>query len=45
MKKIIPNLSIQAAHFGNPWYEEAAEAARRNENLFYREPCFRPNET
>lgn len=30
-----PNLFIHAAHFGNPWYEEAAEAARRNENLYF----------
>jgi predicted TIM-barrel fold metal-dependent hydrolase len=30
-----PNLKIHAAHFGNPWYEEAAECARRNENLYF----------
>lgn len=30
-----PNLKIHAAHFGNPWYEEAAEAARRNSNLYF----------
>jgi predicted TIM-barrel fold metal-dependent hydrolase len=30
-----PNLLIHAAHFGNPWYEEAAEAARRNNNLYF----------
>ena len=30
-----PNLMIHAAHFGNPWYEEAAEAARRNKNLYF----------
>jgi predicted TIM-barrel fold metal-dependent hydrolase len=30
-----PNLIIHAAHFGNPWYEEAAEAARRNKNLYF----------
>jgi len=30
-----PNLVIHAAHFGNPWYEEAAEAARRNTNLYF----------
>jgi uncharacterized protein len=29
------NLVIHAAHFGNPWYEEAAEAARRNKNLYF----------
>jgi predicted TIM-barrel fold metal-dependent hydrolase len=30
-----PNLIIHAAHFGNPWYEEAAEATRRNANLYF----------
>jgi len=30
-----PKLIIHAAHFGNPWYEEAAEAARRNVNLYF----------
>ncbi|MBK9389687.1 MAG: amidohydrolase family protein [Bacteroidetes bacterium] len=30
-----PNLFIHAAHFGNPWYEEAAEATRRNKNLYF----------
>ena len=30
-----PNLKIHAAHFGNPWYEEAAECARRNVNLYF----------
>jgi len=30
-----PRLIIHAAHFGNPWYEEAAEAARRNTNLYF----------
>jgi uncharacterized protein len=30
-----PNLFIHAAHFGNPWYNEAAEAARRNQNLYF----------
>ncbi|HBE42582.1 MAG TPA: hypothetical protein DDW27_15540 [Bacteroidales bacterium] len=30
-----PKLKIHAAHFGNPWYEEAAEAARRNANLYF----------
>lgn len=30
-----PGLLIHAAHFGNPWYEEAAEAARRNQNLYF----------
>ena len=30
-----PKLLIHAAHFGNPWYEEASEAARRNSNLYF----------
>ena len=30
-----PNLTIHAAHFGNPWYAEAAEVARRNKNLYF----------
>jgi uncharacterized protein len=30
-----PGATIQGAHFGNPWYEEAAEAARWNPNLFF----------
>jgi len=30
-----PKLMIHAAHFGNPWYEEAAEATRRNNNLYF----------
>jgi hypothetical protein len=30
-----PKLIIHAAHFGNPWYEEAAEATRRNSNLYF----------
>ena len=30
-----PKLKIHAAHFGNPWYEEAAECARRNINLYF----------
>jgi predicted TIM-barrel fold metal-dependent hydrolase len=28
-------LIIHAAHFGNPWYAEAAEATRRNANLYF----------
>lgn len=28
-------LIIHGAHFGNPWYEEAGEATRRNHNLFF----------
>ncbi len=30
-----PNLIIHAAHFGNPWYNEAGEIARRNKNVFF----------
>ena len=30
-----PKLFMHAAHFGNPWYNEAAEAARRNANLYF----------
>lgn len=30
-----PKLIMHAAHFGNPWYEEAGEATRRNNNLFF----------
>lgn len=30
-----PKLILHAAHFGNPWYEEAAEATRRNKNLYF----------
>ena len=30
-----PKLFMHAAHFGNPWYNEAAEAARRNNNLYF----------
>ncbi len=30
-----PKLVIHAAHFGNPWYDEAGEATRRNRNLFF----------
>ncbi len=30
-----PNLIIHAAHFGNPWYNEAGEVARRNKNLYF----------
>lgn len=29
------DLIIHAAHFGNPWYPEAAEAARLNPNLYF----------
>ncbi len=30
-----PKLMIHAAHFGNPWYDEAGEATRRNKNLYF----------
>ncbi|MBL7189219.1 MAG: amidohydrolase family protein [Phycisphaerae bacterium] len=30
-----PRLTVQGAHFGNPWYEEAAEAARWNPALYF----------
>lgn len=30
-----PNLVIQGAHLGNPWYDEAAEAARWEKNLYF----------
>jgi predicted TIM-barrel fold metal-dependent hydrolase len=31
--RAFPDLVIQGAHFGNPWYDEAAEAARWGPNL------------
>ena len=30
-----PKLNIVGAHFGNPWYDEAAEGSRRNRNLYW----------
>lgn len=30
-----PRLTVQGAHLGNPWYEEAAEAARWNPKLYF----------
>lgn len=30
-----PKINITGAHFGNPWYDEAAEGARRNKNLYF----------
>jgi predicted TIM-barrel fold metal-dependent hydrolase len=30
-----PKLMIQGAHLGNPWYDEAAEAARWEKNLYF----------
>lgn len=35
ISRAFPDLVIQGAHFGNPWYEEAAEAARWGENLYF----------
>ncbi len=33
--RAFPRIKIQGAHMGNPWYDEAAEAARWNPNLFF----------
>jgi uncharacterized protein len=33
--RAFPRLRIQGAHLGNPWYDEAAEAARWSSNLFF----------
>ena len=33
--RLFPTLNIIGAHFGNPWYEEAAMAARWNSNLWF----------
>ncbi|MEX2573178.1 MAG: amidohydrolase family protein [Balneolaceae bacterium] len=30
-----PDLTVIGLHFGNPWYNEAAEAARLNNNLYF----------
>jgi predicted TIM-barrel fold metal-dependent hydrolase len=30
-----PNLVIQGAHLGNPWYDEAAEVTRWEKNLYF----------
>ena len=30
-----PRLTVQGAHLGNPWYEEAAEVARWNPTLYF----------
>ncbi|MEJ7691979.1 amidohydrolase family protein [Daejeonella sp.] len=35
LARLFPRATIQGAHFGNPWYDEAAEAARWNPNLFF----------
>jgi predicted TIM-barrel fold metal-dependent hydrolase len=33
--RAFPDLYVQGAHFGNPWYDEAAEAARWSPKLFF----------
>jgi hypothetical protein len=33
--RAFPRLRIQGAHLGNPWYDEAAEAARWSHNLYF----------
>ncbi len=33
--RVCPRTTLQGAHLGNPWYEEAAEAARWNPNLYF----------
>jgi predicted TIM-barrel fold metal-dependent hydrolase len=33
--RAFPKLNIVGAHLGNPWYEEAVEAARWDPNLFF----------
>ncbi|MEA1996440.1 MAG: amidohydrolase family protein, partial [Gemmatimonadota bacterium] len=33
--RMCPRTVIQGAHFGNPWYDEAAEVCRWNPNLFF----------
>jgi len=33
--RAFPDLVIQGAHLGNPWYDEAAEAARWGPNLYF----------
>ena len=33
--RAFPRLDIVGAHLGNPWYDEAAEAARWDTNLFF----------
>jgi uncharacterized protein len=33
--RAFPGLTIQGAHLGNPWYEEAAEAARWGSRLYF----------
>jgi len=31
----LPSLNLIGAHYGNPWYEEAAELARMHPNVFF----------
>src|SRR5713101_7649206 len=33
--RAFPRLRVQGAHLGNPWYDEAAEAARWSSNLYF----------
>ncbi len=35
ISRAFPDLYIQGAHLGNPWYEEAAEAARWSPRLYF----------
>ena len=35
ISRAFPDLVIQGAHLGNPWYDEAAEAARWGPNLYF----------
>ena len=35
LARVFPRATIQGAHMGNPWYEEAAEACRWNPNLSF----------
>lgn len=35
ISRSFPRLKIQGAHLGNPWYDEAAEAARWQKNLYF----------
>ncbi|MFN7949794.1 MAG: amidohydrolase family protein [Blastocatellia bacterium] len=35
ISRSFPKLIIQGAHLGNPWYDEAAEAARWQKNLYF----------
>jgi len=35
ISRAFPRLVVQGAHLGNPWYDEAAEAARWQKNLYF----------